>query len=837
MTSPNQQVPEVSSEALRLLRRGAIQEAFELVGQLHPSVDALAQSVQIYHAELKAQAEELKDSHHRLGAAVERFRALFECVPIPALVADGNGMLLSANQLARREFGVQVTPNTYGLLMRLIVGAEARAGVQRALTEAEAKNESSVGPYEILDAHGRSRRCQIFVHKLPDAGQARAEYAIVLVDLSEQIAIEEQQRSLIETIRERERRVAELASIAQRTSNIVIVCDRFGLISWVNPAFERATEYVMAEVLGRSPGSILQGPGTDPASVALMRDRLRRGLAVEGLEILNYAKSGRPYWLLIDIQPVHDETGALAGFVAVEADVTRLKDLQLSLRHAEAMHRAILDTDPEFIAAVRPDGVITQVNAAGAKLLGYLRTSDLEGIPLFELVSEESLTDVSGALSQASLGLAGERDIVLRTAGGDPLPARMHTRQLLVQGTHEGTVVMFRDLRPEIQRANLEAKAAAAEAGARARLEFISKVSHAFRTPLNSIVGFTQLLARVPNGRLPSDLEHLAHIENASRVMLKMIDEVLDLSQIQSGAHRINSESVSVPDVLKTVELMLIPLSATQPKVVFSTSFVDDPIVIADRVRLVRIIASICEELRSISGSVAAAELEVKVSSTEQDGSVQVEFCVATKQAPKRDEQTDPQTVDRAIGANSGLLAFILARSLLEQMSGALSERWTSEQVQITLTLPKAASKGALKRHTQHRVDGTANDQYRVLYVEDNAANVELVRAILSERADIELTCVPTAEEAWELMSRWVPSLLLLDLQLPGMSGIELKQRVNADPRFAEIPSILITANATAEAADRAAEVGFSKTITKPFDISELLACVSGYLAPKVGAL
>ncbi len=134
-----------------------------------------------------------------------------------------------------------------------------------------------------------------------------------------------------------------LAAIAQRTHNAVIVTDAAGRIEWVNEGFTRVTGYNLEEVAGKRPGSFLQGPESDPATIALMKERLRAGQGFH-VEIVNYDKSGRKHWLDIEVQPIHDSCGKLTHYMSIESDITgrkeneeKLHDSQRLLRDAAAM--------------------------------------------------------------------------------------------------------------------------------------------------------------------------------------------------------------------------------------------------------------------------------------------------------------------------------------------------------------------------------------------------------------------------------------------------------------------------------------------------------------------
>jgi PAS domain S-box-containing protein len=127
-----------------------------------------------------------------------------------------------------------------------------------------------------------------------------------------------------------------LSEIARRSNNAVVITDANGQIEWVNQGFTRISGYTLEEVKGKRPGSVLQGPETDPATVAFMAERLRIGQEFQ-VEIINYHKDGRKYWLEMEVQPVRNEQGAITHFMAIELEITRRKENEARLRDSEQL--------------------------------------------------------------------------------------------------------------------------------------------------------------------------------------------------------------------------------------------------------------------------------------------------------------------------------------------------------------------------------------------------------------------------------------------------------------------------------------------------------------------
>ena len=175
----------------------------------------------------------------------------------------------------------------------------------------------------------------------------------------------------MQLLHQSEAEARKLALVASRTENIVIITDPQGRIEWVNEDFTRITEYTLQEVRGATPGSFLQGPETDEETVAYMRERLSKG---EGfvVEVINYSKSGREYWVQIEVQPIYETSGELAGFTAIESDITERKraEEELSLRdHAMGVAaEGIVISDPNL-----PDNPLIYVNDGFERLTGYSR--------------------------------------------------------------------------------------------------------------------------------------------------------------------------------------------------------------------------------------------------------------------------------------------------------------------------------------------------------------------------------------------------------------------------------------------------------------------------------
>lgn len=148
--------------------------------------------------------------------------------------------------------------------------------------------------------------------------------------------------------------VRTLAMVAEKTDNLVIITDPRGFIEWVNQGFERTTGYTLEETLGKRPGQLLQGQETCKDTVKLIGNAIAEQRPIT-TEILNFSKSGRPYWLHINIQPIFDEGGELLHFVAIELDLTEQKAQEQEIRQLADQLKAALDTKNRFFSIIAHD--------------------------------------------------------------------------------------------------------------------------------------------------------------------------------------------------------------------------------------------------------------------------------------------------------------------------------------------------------------------------------------------------------------------------------------------------------------------------------------------------
>jgi|GEM_PF-2310674 len=384
-----------------------------------------------------------------------------------------------------------------------------------------------------------------------------------------------------------------------------------------------------------------------------------------------------------------------------------------------------------------------------------------------------------------------------------------------------------------LRRAEQEMKVARAEAEAanRAKSEFISRMSHEFRTPLNAILGFAQLLEL---DELTADQrESVGHVLRAGRHLVDLVNEVLDISRIEAGRMALSMEPVDAAAVVGETLALLGP-EAAQREVQLRWPEPPAPCwVRADRQRLLQVL------LNLVSNAVKYNRVDgwVSVSCHAAGGRARVEVADSgigiAPEAMPRLFQAFERLGAGAMGVDGTGLGLALSRRLAEAMGGTVeaeSQPGRGSRFWIDLeTLPAPDGDDASAPDV---VDG-GEPVRTLLYVEDNLSNIRLVERILAARPAVRLVTALQGRIALDLARRHLPDLVLLDLNLPDVPGIEVLQRLRGEAGLADTPVVVLSADASPGQRRRLEEAGAAEYLTKPLDVRRFLEILDGILLPE----
>ena len=687
-----------------------------------------------------------------------------------------------------------------------------------------------------------------------------------------------------ETLRRREMDAARLAMVASRTSNAVIITDALGVISWVNEGFTRMTGWRLEEVLGRRPGAFLQGPDTDPSAV----DRMRRAIRAAKpfvVELRNYHRDGRAYWVRVDAEPVHDAEGTLSNYIAIETDVTDrieqerreacLASLQWVVREvvtsflgerstglcAEPMLRrvgAALEADRAFLALRDATGAFVRTEEWATQGIpplppgGPLATVWLEELERGRVVADAGEGGAPGAVaSRIALPVlsAGALDAVVGfeavRAARTWRPEEIAVLLALVEG-------YARAREREESARRLQVALERAEAASRAKSEFLASMSHEIRTPMSAVVGYADLLARPGRGAAEQD-EWRGHLRRNAEHLLSLVDDILDLSRIEAGQVTLHLEACDPLAVLAEVDALLRPRAAERLVGLRVSAEGRLPrSVRTDRTRLRQILVNLVGNGLKFTDR---GQVDLVLSCIrEPDGTARLRFRVTDTGIgipPERlaalftpfHQAHGPDQRGRG-GTGLGLA---ISRRFARMLGGdveAASRPGVGSTFTLTLDAGPVAEEDLVSapsalppaRSAPQGTPGPSLAGRRILVVDDSPDNRRILRFLLEERR-ASVFIAEDGAQAVELVLRDGPAfdLVVLDMQMPVMDGYEAARTLRA--RGVRIPILALTAFAMTGDDARCLEAGCDRYLQKPIVPRAFAAAVDALLAEALAAV
>lgn len=398
--------------------------------------------------------------------------------------------------------------------------------------------------------------------------------------------------------------------------------------------------------------------------------------------------------------------------------------------------------------------------------------------------------------------------------------------------------------RSQVQQALVDAKEEAENANL-AKSQFLSSMSHELRTPMNAIMGFGQLLKMETDPALTeSQQENADEIIRASKHLLEIINDVLDLAKIESGRIDLLIEAVVLDEVIAESMQLIMPLaqkrgieiSLTQDgvEISFEQLLLQHKVVRADRTRLKQVLLNLLSNAVKYNNENGKIIIAIN-----HNGDKQTRISIIdTGAGLSRQQQSQLfKAFSRLVPEQSNIegtgIGLVLSRNIVELMGGSIgmdsqpgkgSTFWVELPVD---TLPSAQNKVPDKKHAaQSPVSGNPEHEFTVLYIEDNPANLRLVTQLLGRRSNVHMWSAHTPLLGLELAAEHKPDLILLDINLPDMDGFEVLKLLRQGETCRNTPVFAISANAMPKDIEKGLAAGFDDYITKPIDVSNFLHAV-----------
>lgn len=533
-----------------------------------------------------------------------------------------------------------------------------------------------------------------------------------------------------------------------------------------------------------------------------------------------------------------------------------------ALQDAEARQRALVEALAEGVVFQDRDDRILSCNDAACRILGLTREQMLgrdSMDPEWRVIRRDGTPLPHGEHPSVVACRTGEpqRDALMGVlrSDGTRVWLQVNSEPLKREGeaTAYATVTSFADittlveaddrlhqLNAELEQrvtertADLVAARDAAERASQAKTEFMSRMSHELRTPLNAILGFAQVLQM--SGERPASEQRasVAHIERAGWHLLELINELLDLSRIEAGALSVSLEPVLLEPLASECLRMVGPAGdAQRVKLRLHAPPFCDLAAQADRTRLRQVLMNLLSN--AIKYNRDGGEVVLTLARAGADVTLAVRDTGRGFTLEQQSQLYEPfnrlGAEHLAPGTGIGL---VITRRLVELMQGRLSlDSEPGVGSTFTVLLPGATVEPvrALPPPAGSSESSPRAARRRVLYIEDNPSNVQLLKDVLALRPEVELQVAGTGGAGIAMARAARPDLVLIDIDLPDIDGTEVCRQLRADPQFAGRPLLAVSANALPADIARGALAGFDAYLTKPIDVGGLLRQLDRFLA------
>jgi PAS domain S-box-containing protein len=530
------------------------------------------------------------------------------------------------------------------------------------------------------------------------------------------------------------------------------------------------------------------------------------------------------------------------------ADVGGEVRRQAALLQTGALQKAILNSANFSIIATDAKGIIQLFNVGAERMLGYsaaevvnkINPSDIhdphEVMARAQSLSLELGTPITPGFEalafKASRGIEDSYDLTYICKDGSRFPAIVSITALRDEdATIIGYLLIGADnsVRTQVKVELTDAKAAAERANL-AKSDFLSNMSHELRSPLNAILGFAQLLETDATPLTATQKESTGQILQAGWYLLDLINEVLDLALIESGKLLLSLEPMSLDEVLRDCQAMIEP-QAQKHGVTLSFQLFDLPCFVrADRTRVKQILINLLSN--AIKYNHAGGKVVVAYTKGHSDRvRISVKDTGPGLSSEKLAQLFQPfNRLGQESGAEEGTgIGLVMTKRLVELMGGVIgvesivdvgSEFW----VELIVAADPDSVIDTNTDETAPTIPTYVDAALRtVLYVEDNPANLRLVEQLTARLPRMRLLSAGNATLGIELARMHQPQVILMDINLPGISGIRALQILRGDPLTRHIPVVAISANAMPHDIRNGMEAGFLRYLTKPIKVAEFM--------------
>jgi PAS domain S-box-containing protein len=659
-----------------------------------------------------------------------------------------------------------------------------------------------------------------------------------------------------------------------------IATDAKGVIQLFNVGAERMLGYAAAEVVNQITPADLHDPQEVIARAKSLSKELETTIApgfealafkaARGIddvyELTKIRKNGSRFPAVVSVTALRDERGGIIGYLLIGTDNTARKQAEEALLKAGALQRAIFNSANFSSIATDAKGVIQIFNVGAERMLGYAAAEVMNQITPADISDPQEVIARATALSlelgtpitpgfealvfKASRGIEDIYELTYIRKDGSRFPAVVSVTALrdaqdgiigyLLIGTDNTARQQVEEVRKRFEQAlqksnvELEQSRFVAEKANLAKSDFLSSMSHELRSPLNAILGFAQLMESAAPPPTASQHKSIAQILQAGWYLLKLINEILDLAVIESGKMSLSKEAVLLSELMSECQSMMEPQARARGIRMTFPRFESPVFVSADRTRLKQIVINLVSNAIKYNKEHGTVVVSCAVSGPEFIR-ISVKDTGAGLPPEKLTQLFSPfNRLGQEAGSVAGTgIGLVVSKRLVELMGGIIGVESTVGmgcmfwcELASAEAPPVADQNGEGNALIQSEAPGDA-PQRTVLYVEDNPANMALVEQLIARFPDLRLVTAVNGTLGIERARELLPQVILMDINLPGISGIKALKILREDPATAHIPVIALSANAMSRDIEKGLEAGFFHYLTKPIKIKELMVALN----------
>jgi len=629
-----------------------------------------------------------------------------------------------------------------------------------------------------------------------------------------------------------------------------IATDAKGVIQIFNVGAEHMLGYAAAEVMNKITPAEISDPQEVIARAKALSVELETPITpgfealvfkasrgIEDIYELTYIrKDGSRFPAVVSVTALRDDQNAIIGYLLIGTDNTARKQIEEErkrldqrLRDQQFYTRSLIESNIDAIMTTDPSGIISDVNKQMEVLTGCTR-DELIGAPFKNNFTDPDLAEASikQVLSEKKVT---NYELTARARDGRETVVSFNATTFYDRDRKlQGVFAAARDIteRKRMDRELENAKSVAEQANL-AKSDFLSSMSHELRTPLNAILGFAQLLESGLPPPTATQMVRLHQIIKAGWYLLKLINEILDLALIESGKISLSREPVALIDVILECQAMIEPQAQQRDIKLNFLPFDETWFASADRTRVKQVLINLLSN--AIKYNREHGTVEVKCTeSTPERLRISVKDTGEGLAPEKLAQLFQPfNRLGQEFSGQEGTgIGLVVTKQLVELMGGVIgvestvgagSEFWIELLRDVSPHFVAADTPPAeLARQT--RKNSTPRT---LLYVEDNPANLMLVEQIIADHPHIRMLSARDGKQGMALAFAHVPDVILMDINLPGLSGFHVLKLLRDEPATARIPVLAISANAMPRDIDKGLEAGFFGYLTKPIKVNEFL--------------